>query len=160
MATVKRSKSQREADLPEIARDWIQGHTLREIAARLNARRDYSLSFQTIANDTKCILTRWRESATTSIGEHKAIELARLNELEREAWAAWRGSKQPAVRALAEDSSGPEGGRIRNQTVTETKRDPRFLAIIRDTIAARVKLLGLDGDFAERLEKLEGKIAS
>ncbi len=157
MATVKRSTAQREADLPEIATDWVMGFTLREIAARLNARRDYSLSFQTIANDVKTIVARWREASTASVAEAKAVELARLAEVERQAWQAWEASQQEAVRTLSEESSGTDGGRTRHQTIAEVKRDSRYLAIIRDTISARIKLLGLDGDFAERLEKLERK---
>ena len=159
MAAPKRTKIQRENDLPEIAREYVRGCNLREIAEGLAGRRSYTLSIATISRDVATVISRWRAEAVGDVAEHKARELARLHEVEREAWIAWEQSKQPATRELAETITDAGAGRDRFQTVKETKPDPRYLQIVQAAVAARSKLLGLDSDFAERLEALERKFS-
>lgn len=117
----KRTKQERETDLLFISRLYVRGLTLREIAASLNAEREYQLTFQTIAKDVKTILSRWRESIVDDVSEMRSAELIRINEIEREAWQAWTRSKK-----------GADG-------------DPRFLTTVQWCIERRCKLFGLDG---------------
>lgn len=154
MAAAKRTKAQREADLEEVAALYGRGSKLHEIAAHLNARRPYSLSVPTVCRDVREVVARWRESAASSIDERKAVELARLDELERTAWRDYEGSKRDRVRRTRETRHGAEVG----ETILTEDRigNPQFLRIVESAINQRCKILGIeDAALIERLERIE-----
>ncbi len=75
-----------------------------------------------ICYDLKIIRKRWMESSVSDFNQRKAEELAKIDNVEREAWVAWTTSKG-------------------NQTPTG---DPRFLQNVQWCIQKRCKILGLD----------------
>jgi hypothetical protein len=115
VAAPKRSEDRLEADRATIARRYLQGRTQAEIAAELG------MTQQMVSYDLQVVRQRWRQSGIRDLDEAKAIELAKLDELERTYWEAWRASVQAA----------PPG-------------TPTYLQGVLGCIDRRVKLLGLD----------------
>jgi len=122
MAAPKRTKIQRENDLHEIGRLYLTGHTLREISERISEARDYTLSFQSVANDVKTILARWQGETVQDIEQHRILEIKRLDAVEREAWQGFRAS------ATRQHPAG----------------NPAFLGQVQRAIETRARLLGLN----------------
>lgn len=155
MAARKRSEAQRENDLVRIARLYLDRVPQHEIAHELG------LSRQQIGYDLRVLFKRWREAALADFDEALGRELSRLDLIEREAWAGWERSVGEAVskREFYPPKKGAKGKPLRNTTgegyvlaAFETKDqtgDPRFLAVILQTVAARAKLLGLT-DFGDK----------
>lgn len=63
-----------------------RGLTEREISAAL-VEHGIHVSFVTVHKDLQVITAGWKQSAQASIGEHKAKQAAKLEEVERQAWA-------------------------------------------------------------------------
>lgn len=144
----KRRKDQRERDLQDVAHLYLKGRTQHEIAERLSADGDrgYSVTQQTVSNDLREIRRRWQESAVCDFGAAMALELAKIDNAEREAWEAWhRSIGQRVITTAGRDNGGTGNGRGRAQVRTEDQfGDPRYLAQIQSCIDRRCKLLGLD----------------
>lgn len=140
----KRKRRQREADLPEIARLWARGLSLQEIASEISKNRPYSLSFQTISKDVRTNIERWKESIIADVGEMRAGELARINQIEREAWEAWEKSKQIAERKITGRKTGSHEGTVAQLIQEAQCGDPRYLDKVQWCISKRCELLGLN----------------
>lgn len=143
----KRSKDQRERDLQDVARLYLEGRTQFDIALRLSAdsSRRYTVTQQTVSNDLREIRRRWQESTLRDFDMAKALQLAKIDRMETEAWDAWHRSigKRRVTSAGRDSSAG--GGREHAQVRTEDQfGDPRYLATIQRCIDQRCKLLGLD----------------
>jgi hypothetical protein len=121
-------RRQKVADL------YLQGWTQQAIADHVG------LNQKTISNDLKRIRQEWRESAVRDFDEAREVELKKIDRVEREAWAAWVRSQQPAQSAHINDENPQRKTRrhVRNQY-----GDPRFLEQVNKCIAARCALLGL-----------------
>jgi hypothetical protein len=161
MAAPKRTKAEREHDLSEIGRLYVQGQTCRQIAETLSADRAYTVSHATVGRDIGTLLQRWREEQADSIHEAKIRELEHFRLIEAEAWAAWEKSKAPATKDLNEVRDGLQGY-TRTQRITETRvGDPRFLQAAHNAAAKRAEILGLNDTTLDRIEamlrKLEGR---
>ena len=134
MATPKRTKFQREADLQKIAGLYLTGKTQDAIAQELGVTQ------QQISYDLKTIQERWRKSALVDLNEAKQRELERIDVLEREYWQAWEASKGEQSRSTASKT----GDVSRAQVVKyESAGDPRFLAGVQWCVEQRCKILGL-----------------
>jgi hypothetical protein len=129
----------------KVAARYLRGQTQWEIA------RAFEVEQATISNDLKAIHAEWLKEATLDRGEWTARELARIDEVERQAWAAWAKSQEDAEVLRAK----------RRGDVAETEKiikgqsgDPCFLDIILKCIERRCGLLGLDApkqlEFTER----------
>jgi transcriptional regulator with XRE-family HTH domain len=156
MATIKRSKVERERDLLELSDLYLKGHTQADIALRMG------VSQQQISYDLKALQKRWRESALVNVDEAKARELAKVDQLEREYWDAWERSKgnaeietieQIGVRGKApRQGDGEEDGeltivplRVKKNKRTEGRSgNPAFLAGIQWCINKRCEIMGLN----------------
>lgn len=138
----KRTRPQREGDFPFIARLYVRGLSMRDIAAALSKERSYTLSHVTISKDIKQILVNWRESILDDVNEMRAAELVRINEIEKEAWDAWERSKEDAKKNVKEYVQGSCD--VEKRTVEGQIGDSRFLATIQWCIDRRCKLFGLD----------------
>jgi hypothetical protein len=64
-----------------------------EIALRLGLSGDTGRRI--VAYDRAALLTGWKAAAVRDLDAAKGRELARLDLIESEAWAAWEKSKQP-----------------------------------------------------------------
>ena len=114
---------------------YLQSHMQTEIAEELG------ISQTTVSHDLKAIRKLWRESSVRDFDVVQEQELRKLDLLEREAWAAWRRSQQPAESTkVVQDRSGKRA----HKTVQHQVGDPRYLEQIHKCITARRALLGLD----------------
>ena len=62
--------------------------------------RELAISQPTVCQDLQAIRKQWRESAIRDFDAARELELQKLNRVEREAWAAWERSQQPAQSAV------------------------------------------------------------
>ena len=133
---VKRSKTlailerrQQVADL------YLQGWTQTAIAEHLHVAQP------TVCDDLQKIRKEWRESAIRDFDETRAIELLKIDRVEREAWAAWQRSQQPAQSAVV---TGEGTSKQTRRSLKHQIGDPRFLDQVSKCISQRRALLGLD----------------
>lgn len=142
MAPTKRTPFMREENLHRITELYLRGRTQSQIGAELG------LSQGMISNDLKLIQQRWREQTTFNLDEAKGKELARLDALERECWAAWEQSKSERTKARQKTSGKGKDGKaaITEASMEKEQRDgnPAFLQAVLSCIDRRCKLLGLD----------------
>lgn len=143
MAANTRSGFQREADYERITSLYLRGWRQADIAAELG------LTQQQVSYDLRVVQKRWRESTTMDLDEAKQKELSRIDELEREFWAAWESSKAERTKARQEsDGTKDKSGKavIKKSSMEKEQRDgnPAFLQGVLSCIDRRCKLLGLD----------------
>ena len=113
----------------------LQGWTQAAIAEELG------VSQPTVAADLKAVHRQWKESVVQDLELARAIELAKLDRIEREAWDAWQRSQRPAETAVV---SGQAEDRQMRRSVKHQHGDPRFLEVVHKSIAQKRALLGLD----------------
>lgn len=88
-----RSQALRDKHRAEVAEMTLKGKTQYEIAEALN------VSVGTVSRDLAWAKAEWREQAQAAVAEQKAVEVAKVNVLERVHWDAW--DKTNDVRHLA-----------------------------------------------------------
>lgn len=141
MARAKRTYSQRIADLQVIGDLYCKGKSQHDIATEMN------LSQQQISYDLKEVHARWLKTAVKQFDVWVADELAKVDHLEREAWAAWERSRGERREITVEGAPAEGGGitpRKAKRMTYERDGDPRFLEKVQWCIERRAKLLGLD----------------
>lgn len=119
----------------QVAKLYLQGKGQSDIAQELN------LTQATISRDLEHVQTAWRESSIRDFDAQRDLEIARLNQIEKEAWAAWERSQQPAQTAVV---SGAAGSQTAKRTLRHQCGNPRFLELALRCNEERRKLLGLD----------------
>ena len=99
-----------------------------------------------ISRDLLVIQKQWQEQTQLNLDEAKARELAKLDEIERQAWEAWEKSRKDAE--TMEVTGTAQGGKGKPETVRKTTKgqagDSRFLAIVLECQKRRAEILGLD----------------
>jgi hypothetical protein len=124
-----------------------QTQTLLEKDGVVNPKTGKAWSLAILARDLQELQGRWRAEALADISELRAKELQRIDELEREAWAAWhRGIGERKQTFTKKKGPGARGaGAVEASVRTEDLNgDPRYLQVVRDCQADRRKILGLD----------------
>ncbi len=119
----------------QVAKLYLSGKGQVEIGQELN------LAQSTICKDLEHIRTAWRESSIRDFDAQRDLEIARLNQIEKESWAAWERSQQPAQTAVV---SGAAGSQTAKRTLRHQCGNPRFLELALRCNEERRKLLGLD----------------
>lgn len=94
-----RDQKEREFHLAEVARLYLQGKYQSEIAT---AR---SVTQSSISKDLKVLQERWRRSADRDFNAAKQEQLAKIDLLEREAYAAWERSKLDKETTFSEQNN-------------------------------------------------------
>jgi hypothetical protein len=150
-----------------VAKRYVKGFSMRQIAFEMEE------SLTTVFRDIKAVQGDWQENARRSISEHKAKELARLDNLEFHAWqclamsqgdvvvTTHRGKGKAAAApaacpkcsaAMAGAMTCPKCGFVCPTAGTEVTRqevkkksagDARFMKIILECIRQRCVILGL-----------------
>ena len=146
----------------DVAQMNLAGMTLREIGEKLG------VNAATVCRDLEWVREEWRKAAVEDFDQARAIELARLNLVERKYWEAWKRSTEDKVtRIEAYGTPGSQCGatlRVANhdaergatsdhdedrqatyrweKTETQSGR-PSFLEGVLKCIGKRSKLLGL-----------------
>ncbi len=67
---------------------YLQGWSQTTIAEHVGVNQS------TISHDLKALQEKWQEAASRDIDLARAIELQKLDRVEREAWAAWERSQK------------------------------------------------------------------
>ena len=99
-----------------------------------------------ISRDLRVIQKQWQEQTQLNLDEAKVRELAKLDEIERQAWDAWEKSRKDAE--TMEVTGMAQGGRGKPDKVKKITKgqagDSRFLAIVLECQKRRAEILGLD----------------
>lgn len=135
MARAIRDKRLIPAHRAEIAKLYLQGKPIHEIAA------DMVLPKSIINDDLQFIRQMWLNSSLVDFDAKRSEEVARLNRVETEAWAEYERSKDRQVTERA--GSGMQGSWSETETAERTG-DPRYLAVVLKCIDRRIKIFGLD----------------
>ncbi len=141
MPAPKRSPDQIEQDRVELTRRYLQGETQQEIADSMG------LSQGQIAYDLKIIRQRWLDSMLRNFNELKSEQLAKIDLMESEAWAAWEKSKLPKITKSRKSASTP-AGKI-NEEVDKTEErewNKGFLDVIDRCVLRRCAIIGIDAE--------------
>ena len=118
-----------------VAVRYLRGQTQWEIA------RAFEVTQKTISLDLKAIQAEWLAQAVLDRGEWTARELARIDEVERQAWNAWTKSQENTE--ILRDKR--RGDKSETEKVSKGQAgDPRFLEVVIKCVAKRCELLGLD----------------
>ena len=158
VAAKKRTQTQREADLAEMAKLDLRGYTTRAIG------KLFGLSHVQIAKDLQKLRLRYAESAMLARHEAVVEKLAQLRDVRAEAWSAWEGSKKKRKRKVKEriseslDADGnatPETvSRIKDVITTEGRLPANeYLTTILRTLEEESELLGL---YAPKKSEISG----
>jgi len=118
---------------------YLKGDTQAAIAARLGVSR------RTVRSDLKTVRESWLESSLRDFDMARAHELAKVQLIEREAWAAWDRSQQESVTTKVSQEEAENRSKQRAEKVSRGQTgDPRFLQTVLMCVLKRCKLLGLD----------------
>jgi hypothetical protein len=98
----------------KVAELYIRSMTEEQVADKLGCSRS------TIHRDIQAVRAEWRAEMLESVGDAIAVELSRIEEARREAWAAWE------------------------ESVKKGKRNSRFLTVVLECGDRIAKLLGLN----------------
>lgn len=144
---------------PIISELYKRGYTLRAIREEVMARLNLpTYSLQTVHKDIKRMLAEWRKERIANLDEAVSLELKRLDDIIREAWAAWDKSKQdgerktrrqigvpnPEAQVTADGQPSIITVKLENAASDVVNcGDPRYLDIIHKALIERRKLLGL-----------------
>lgn len=136
MATNKRTPTEREHDLEQIAALYLRGKRQSDIATELD------ITQQQISYDLKEIQKRWRESSLVSINEVKHRELSRIDELERTFWDAWQRSIGEKTKTKTEKMAGVAAAKASIEKEMMVG-NPAFLTGVLSCIEQRCKIFGI-----------------
>ena len=155
-----RKQLEQEKRRAEVSQAYLTtGKSYPELAA------EFHVSVRTIIRDIKACRQLWRSQVVGAIQEKKLQELARIDELEHEAWKAWHRSNGTHRKTVTKSSPGKSTGAESAQdpgpaevTTTAEKLlgDPRFLDQIHKCVEQRRKILGLDEPARQTIENPEG----
>ena len=163
----KRSKVERERDLPTITKLYIRGVPVAQIADALQDQFYHGerISVYSVANDIGIIRRRWIESTLVDFNEAKSRELAKLDELEKAYWDAWDKSSSESVTQEEETSRDDvafPGGLVvpvDKHRVLSVRRpgsgNPMFLQGIERCIQKRCQILGL---FSPEIHQIDWRV--
>lgn len=134
-------------------KNWTYAEIRKEVMRRLG-KEAYSVG--TVCKDVKVLIAQWREQRLNDTEEKITTELARLDQVIREAWEMWEKSKQDYNRKSQSQTGVPvEGEKGQPLTIKSIQAmmwdaeqrgcgDPRYLDVILKALNQRCKLMGLD----------------
>lgn len=94
-ATMKDYRQAQIVRLDIIAELYKRGYSYRDIRTEVMNRLDLqTYSLRTVAKDVNKLLEEWRETRIENLDLALQLELVRIDDLTREAWAAWNKSKE------------------------------------------------------------------
>lgn len=153
----KKMKDYRQAQIVRldiIAQLYKRGYSYREIRDEVMSRLGLdSYSLRTVHKDVNVLLEEWRQTRIENFDLSVQLELERIDDMIREAWAAWDKSKTDYEKKRAKQQGIPgnseEGESVVTVKMEQQKEeiicygDPRYLELIHKLSQERRKLLGL-----------------
>lgn len=155
-----------------VAELYRHGYSYREIREEVMNRLGIAkYSLKTVHDDIKALLAEWREMRQLDIDELQQLELQRIEETIKEAWAAWEKSKTDYDKKRSKQFGVPaakgEGGNgdnsIETTALEQSKEevvqsgDVRYLDIIHKVSVERRKILGLYAPVKREITGKDGK---
>ena len=125
----------------------VRGFSIRQTIAALavdgclNPETNKPWTLPVISGDIQAIRAHWQAEAQKDIGEWVKHELQAIDEVERQAWAAWNRSVGTSRVTVSERKDGKNKASVRTEDLAG---DARFLTIVLDCQQRRAHLLGLD----------------
>lgn len=132
----KRTPTQRENDLEQIAALYLKGVRQWQIAEKLGIVQSQ------VSYDLKTIHKRWRESSLVNMNEVKQRELARIDELERTYWDAWERSVGEKTKTRTEKVVGSKAAKASIEK-DQMLGNPAYLSGVQWCIEQRCKIFGI-----------------
>src|ERR1019366_8308517 len=118
---------------------YLRGQSQWQIA------RELSIGQATVSRDIEQLRKQWRQAQSLQIDAIQERELAKIDLIEIEAWAAWEKSKANKERTTKERSSGESATNSKVVVVTEGRLpENEFLKTVQWCINKRCEILGLD----------------
>jgi hypothetical protein len=118
-----------------VAKRYLRGETQWEIA------RAFEVNQSTISDDLAAIRKEWLAVTKSDYSERISLELAKIDEIERQAWNAWTKSQENAETLRARMS----GDRTDTEKIVRGQAgNPKFLDLVMKCVERRCALLGLD----------------
>lgn len=146
-----------------------KGYTYRVIRQEVMKRLDLqSYSLDTVKKDVDRCLKEIRSVVLTNMDEALNLELIRIDDMMREAWAAWEKSKedyldtQQIMRGTPKQTGKGEESGVDTTSMEQRRKeirscgDPRYLELINKLLIERRKLLGL---YAPEKKELSGSVS-
>ena len=136
-----RTKNQRKRDERLISQMYLKGELQADIAESLG------LSQATVSRALTALQADWRASSLIDINEAKARELAKIDTLELEYWAAWKRSQEDAESEITkmQGTDPAKPGRLEKQQKREGQSgNPAFLRGIEWCINKRCEIIGIN----------------
>jgi len=149
----RRSAAQLARDRQRIAGLYLEGKLQADIAEMVG------VSQSTVSNDLKAIQQEWLQSSLVDFNEARAREIAKIDKLEREYYAAWQRSCEDAETVTKKAVQvGDKERKEATQTAKGQAGDPRFLQGVQWCIERRCKLFGIDAAQRHELTGALGNI--
>ncbi len=123
-----------------VAARYLRGHTQWEIARALEVTQ------KCVSTDLAAIRAEWLQAAVADFGARQAEELARLDLVEGELWAAWGRSQQPREQSRARTRTGKAAGSETELRKEQRSGNPKFLEIVVRCVELRCKITGVIRD--------------
>lgn len=133
----KRKRIEIEQRQVAIAKLFLAGKTQVEIGAALG------ISQPVVSRNLTRLRETWLALSLRDFDERKAEELAKINEVERNAWEQFEASKADSRESSQCTDADGKPKETRNKRKTQTA-NARYLETVLDCIDRRVRLLGLD----------------
>ena len=140
-----RKKTELAMRRQQVAEMYLRGKYQTDIASEMNVNQ------ATISRDLAELRKEWLDRSINHIDQRKAIELAKIDQLEITYWDAWERSKEDSETETVEkigkaDKDGkPTPDRIKQNKRKEGQTgNPSFLAGVQWCINKRCEILGLD----------------
>ena len=118
MSKRKQAKLERTRRRAEVMALYLKSWTQQQIAERLQIHQS------TVSRDILELHDQWLQSGVLDFGRLKAIELAKIDHLEREAWQAYERSVGTRQRKKMSTRGGGKDGEL---TAWEDTGDPKYL---------------------------------
>jgi len=137
-APVTENEDQREQRLADVARLYLTGQTQAAIGRQLGVSQNQ------ISYDLRIVRERWLASSIRDFDELKAQELAKIDQVEAEFWAAWERSQRVKQVTSTKRKEGKDASTEAGVTKQEQAGDPRMLDGVLKCINKRCEILGLN----------------
>ncbi len=148
-APITENEDQREQRLADVARLYCQG------MAQWKIGKELGVTQQQICYDLKIVRQRWLESSIRDFDEARALEVAKIDDAEREFRAAWVRSQHIKKVTSSKTKTGNRDSSVEDGIREEEQAgDPRFMDGILKCIHMRCELLGLNA--AKKIALMDG----
>jgi len=123
-----------------VAELYLTQHTQWEIARRLGINQS------NVSRHLKALREEWQQSALMDFNARKAEELAKIDQLERDARRAWKRSKRTKEIETAHTKKSRRRGEESEASLRKepSAGDAKFLSVVQWCINKRCEILGLN----------------